>query len=132
LSEQVKQLPIFVYGTLRPGGSLYPQIRPFVARHEPAQMENFVMYSVGMFPVIFQGDGAVQGDLLHIHEDQWGKTIRLLDYIEANGQLYNRTDSYVASTPGKPLVPVWVYLTTTPVSALGPERRVVSNDWFRR
>lgn len=125
-----RQLPIFVYGTLRPGGALYPQVRDFVERHESALMGGFDLYSFGMFPGIVHGNGTVEGDLLYIHEDKWAECLAELDRIEANGYLFIRTDIYAANKGMYDIVRVWVYVAN--MNVLSTDQRIESNDWFRR
>src|SRR5262245_21656414 len=69
-------LPVFVYGTLRPGRVNWPVAERFCRRHEPAMLPGFALYdldypcAVGAAPPI-AGDGgrpAVRGDLLWLDD----------------------------------------------------------------
>lgn len=144
--EQIPQrLPIFVYGTMRPGAYKYGLLRNFVERIQPARLEGFQMYDYGDFPGIIEEIGAgkeIVGEVLTIREDRWENCIENLDKHEKNGYLFNRTNQFYATIwkgnipdeeltlPREHHVLVWVYLVNDKL--LAPIKAVKSNDWFNR
>ncbi|MFP4597634.1 MAG: gamma-glutamylcyclotransferase [Persicimonas sp.] len=74
---------IFVYGTLRPHQQRWPAIERYVARHEPATIEGFVLYDLPQgYPAIAPGHGEVAGALLHLHEEHAERAVAEADEIE--------------------------------------------------
>ena len=60
-------IPLFVYGSLRPGMALWPEIRDHVVTAEPATVHGrLVWHSGGEWPLLLEGNDLVQGDLLHL------------------------------------------------------------------
>lgn len=124
-----EQYPIFVYGTLRPGGWLYPVIEHAVKYTEPAELYNMQLYSLIDFPGMVLDTSAnlpVQGDLLHFYKKYWAAAVLVLDRIEGNGTLFERTKGVVKTLNGS--MNIWTYLyIEKPVEQLV---KVESNDWF--
>src|SRR6266568_3043363 len=82
LIAATQPLPFFVYGTLRPGGSLYGGVEEFIERHERAVLPGFDLFLAG-YPAIQVSDrrGAiVHGDLLWTSDHD--EALRRCDNIE--------------------------------------------------
>ncbi|WP_404434062.1 gamma-glutamylcyclotransferase [Microbacterium lacus] len=63
-----ESIPLFVYGSLRPGMALWPEIRDHVITAEPATAQGrLVWHSGGEWPLLLDGNDLVQGDLVHLH-----------------------------------------------------------------
>lgn len=106
---------LFVYGTLRPGGSLYPGIESLVEAHQPAFLPGFDLHMAG-YPAVRPSaffTARVRGDLLLLKNP--AAALALCDRIER----YNPPEitMYIRAVvpvwgftqPGV-AVPAWVYL----------------------
>lgn len=149
--EEKIQLPIFVYGTLRPGAKNYSVVRDLVDTngYRPASLQGFQMYNFRDFPGITEVHPAsqippVMGDLLVIKPDRYDEAIVKLDKLEVNGYLFARSDRYYADVwpkeentipwqdRKKDSVRAWVYIANTQVLEASFDRIVKSNDWMNR
>jgi gamma-glutamylcyclotransferase (GGCT)/AIG2-like uncharacterized protein YtfP len=97
----VEHLPVFAYGTLRPGEHNYGIVEAYVFRHEPASLDNASLYYGPGFPYLVEGGTEVRGELLYISVADWPQAIRALDYLEGidtgntvNGH-YQRVQKFV-------------------------------------
>jgi gamma-glutamylcyclotransferase (GGCT)/AIG2-like uncharacterized protein YtfP len=78
-------LPLFVYGTLRPGMHNWPMISDSVVRHRPAVIDDFALYNVGrgpmpVYPVMVSQEGSkVLGELLIVTQ---GADLQLVHGME--------------------------------------------------
>ena len=69
-------IPLFVYGSLRPGMALWPEIRDHVESAEHATVRGrLVWHSGGEWPLLLEGDELVQGDLLQLSPGAAANTI---------------------------------------------------------
>jgi gamma-glutamylcyclotransferase (GGCT)/AIG2-like uncharacterized protein YtfP len=137
------ELPVFVYGTLRPGRVNWPVAEPLCARHEPARLPGFALYALewpcavgaAIHPDPTVVTGEVHGDLLWLDpgraRDGLGTLDRFEDYDPRapGASLYLRERHRVTTEAGGTL-DAWVYV---PASALLAEvceaRRVPGDDW---
>lgn len=117
-----EHLPVFVYGTLRPGCSNNGWFRGKVASEEPAHLSGAVLVSNGRFPYLLdsvaeaQDDARVVGTLVRIDPADWAEVAVSLDALEetdpqnpaADTNLYNRLAREVVTDSGT--VRAWVYI----------------------
>ena len=125
---------IFVYGSLRPGGSNFHWIAAQVIEVEPAILEGHVLYGLGLsFPYAAPGPGRVIGDLLHIADGKVEEVLAALDQLEGHegedaDSHYNRVICPVLTNHGGAMA--WVYVAGGLARwALTTEHLVPSGDW---
>lgn len=106
-------LPIFVYGTLRPGGGFFGNIEWNVARHEPARLPGFDLFAGG-YPAIRPATSyshVVVGDLLWMKHTELA--LRRCDAIECYhppySSMYIRAVVTALSNDSAPTA-AWAYL----------------------
>lgn len=127
----MKQLPVFVYGTLRPGcGNFAWTLAGNTAAITPATLDGATMYRGPGFPYVAAGDGVVVGDLIDITADRYDDVLATLDGLEGyrpghrGGSHYDRVQCTVM-TPDGPRQ-AWVYMVN---QQLGREP-IPSGDWL--
>jgi gamma-glutamylaminecyclotransferase len=76
---------LFVYGTLKRGGSRHSLLKgcPFLGH---ALAKGFALYDLGAYPGMVPGDGVVRGEVYEIPE----KLLRELDWVEGAPFLFRR------------------------------------------
>lgn len=130
-----RRLPIFVYGTLRDGGANAHVFGPgAVVRSQPAWLDGATMTSVG-YPYVWRSpDGIVVGELKHLDDAQYERTLAGLDALEGyHGP--GRDNEYEREVAEVRLgddsrVPAWVYVVEEATGAAHPQ--IASGDWSRR
>ena len=89
-TAELKLLPVFVYGTLRAGGSLHHLLAPHLVEgpHPAGVTGRLGVAEAGVWPVLLDGDGTVTGELyvvracpeslavLGVEELAWGYSLR--------------------------------------------------------
>lgn len=110
---------IFVYGTLRHGGSNHYMLAgsEFLGPHWTAP--RFTMFRLGQFPaVVPRGETAIAGEVYRIDDDVFG----LLDELECYPQVFSRQriDTHAGDA--------WMYLYNRLV---GTDHLVRHGDWLR-
>ena len=95
---------IFVYGTLKSDHFRHSSYLDGAQSIGPATIEGFTLYSVnGRFPAAIRTEGKqVKGEVYDVDD----ATVRRLDYLESNGDMYNREQ--VQTEHGL----AWVYVMT--------------------
>jgi len=126
-----KQLPIFVYGTLKEGEHNFRLLEGRLDGVETAELRGFEMYSVhGMFPAIMEGKGAVKGQLIYIHPELYHKVMRKVDRLEGYSEnnpgasMYVRKQVFVINSEGN-TEPAWVYIW----NRKAPGKKIPSGEW---
>jgi gamma-glutamylcyclotransferase (GGCT)/AIG2-like uncharacterized protein YtfP len=108
-----KQHPLFVYGTLLRGESAHGLVADSLQHIEPASVSDAVLYSLGAYPMLVDGEGTVTGELLWFQEDGYSEVITRLDRYE--GPQYARllrTARTISSQGIVDVVGAWVYVGT--------------------
>lgn len=136
MSLHTHQLPIFVYGTLRPGERNHFLVEPALVEVQAAEMAGLELWHMGPYPMATEGLGRVRGELLTLDAEQYPATLARLDELESvnphapttPGGLYWRARRTVI-LPGcgisSPLA--WVYLADA--AQAGQGTRIGSGDW---
>lgn len=86
-------MPVFVYGTLRPGESRWPSITALVDHHEPTSLQGHRFDTGYGFPALVLDHPQatdVDGWLLHPRQGTHHDLMRQLDLIEGHPDLYAR------------------------------------------
>jgi gamma-glutamylcyclotransferase (GGCT)/AIG2-like uncharacterized protein YtfP len=110
-----EQLPVFVYGTLRPGQKNYPHyLQGRTLREEPARCRGRIYFlPEGGYPYLTSATGEVRGDLMTLSPQTYEQTLAALDELEEYypqdepGSIYLRRVAMVAV--GDRQVRAWVY-----------------------
>jgi len=117
----VDYLPVFVYGTLRPGGANY---RGYLAgrtqKEQPASMSGLLFLVVADdYPYLTDGPGCVVGTLVTLRPECYRACLDELDRLEEfdprqpTASLYLRRRAKVALVDGTPCQ-AWVYYWNGP------------------
>ncbi|MFN8499308.1 MAG: gamma-glutamylcyclotransferase family protein [Anaerolineae bacterium] len=130
---EIERLPLFVYGTLRPGESAFRRIALFVKDIARAVLAGADLYDLGAYPMALPGDGVVVGELLTLHAETYVYALHRLDHYEGydaqrDGGLYLRRR--VTVTTAAESVAAWTYFGTPDAAADG--RRIPSGDWLTK
>lgn len=135
-------MPLFVYGTLKPGGVNYAYYLVGRTLHEqPAWVVGAALYTAGPFPYLVLGNGLAQpteyahGVLLTIRPEVYTATLQALDDLEgyqpdAAGNLYERM-THTVQTAGAQ-VAAWVYVAGSQSLAAiraGQFRKISGGNW---
>lgn len=138
MTEPLAPTPVFVYGTLRPGGTNHaPVLGGRVASWEAAVLPAALLYHGPGYPYAVDGPAGaeVRGELVHplpgVHEAVLADLDRLEEYVPGDpDSLYERVRREVVTSDGRRTA-AWVYLAGPAVrgalSATG--RRVAGGDW---
>lgn len=134
----MKQLPLFVYGTLRPGATNYKLLRHRVVpgRTVKAVLQGYQMFTFGLFPGIFpdpygESVGPIQGDLLWLDSSCYAEALADIDLYEGEGRIFFRHALGVQAGQERREEVAWVYLVGLDLVQTLLSTRVESNDWFR-
>lgn len=131
-----RQLPFFVYGTLRPGCGNDRLWRGYETEMRFATLHNCALWfhASGRFPFATFGHGdTAHGDLLTIDPTHYDRVCTDLDYLEGFDRLnpersfYRRVEVVANLDDGSP-VSAWLYLATRRLSDTA--HRVPGNDWL--
>ena len=111
---------LFVYGTLKRGGSRHWILQdfPFLGR---AKAKGFVLYDLGPYPAMVYGDGVVYGEVYDVPEE----VLRDLDWVEGVPVLYRRELIKVVFQDGFSLK-TWAYIYNGSVKGFP---RIESGEW---
>jgi len=110
---------VFVYGTLRRGGSNHYMLADsnFLGRY--ATEPRYTMFRLGQFPaVVARGDTAIEGEIYRVSD----QVFSLLDELECYPSVFSRQ---LIPTPAGD---TWIYLYNRLV---GTEDMVAHGDWLR-
>jgi gamma-glutamylcyclotransferase (GGCT)/AIG2-like uncharacterized protein YtfP len=111
---------LFVYGTLKRGGSRHWLLQdfPFLGR---ARAEGFALYDLGPFPAMVPDAGVVYGEVYEVPEE----ILRDLDWVEGVPVLYRRELIEVVFEDGFS-VKAWAYIYNGDVKGFP---RIESGEW---
>jgi gamma-glutamylcyclotransferase (GGCT)/AIG2-like uncharacterized protein YtfP len=124
-------LPVFVYGTLRPGSRNHePMLRPWLAGPcRPATLPGHALHEFDGLPfVVARHDGEVVGELADLEPALAEDALAVLDAFEGvEDGWYGRAEVAVAGGER-----AWAWVAGERVApCLGPDTRVDHGDWLR-
>jgi gamma-glutamylcyclotransferase (GGCT)/AIG2-like uncharacterized protein YtfP len=137
-----QQLPFFVYGTLRPGGSNYGRyLAGRTLAEVDASLAGAALFSPGAFPFLTlepdlaAPDAVAHGTLITVAPAQYAAALPLLDTLEGytpggDANLYERIATSVLTAGGPQRA--WVYIAAPRALRLiraGRMRRVAGGRW---
>ncbi|MFF7050018.1 gamma-glutamylcyclotransferase [Streptomyces griseorubiginosus] len=133
----MSNLPVFVYGTLRPGQCNHDDYLAGRYRQAvPAIAPGHVMYAQDV-PIVSDGDSSVTGDLIFLRSEVYDDTLRRLDRLEGTADsggpgLYCRVIRAVLTVRSDGGgVDAWIYHATPATQQrFHGAPRVLSGDWL--
>jgi gamma-glutamylcyclotransferase (GGCT)/AIG2-like uncharacterized protein YtfP len=116
MTVPAEQLPVFVYGTLRPGQKNYPRYLQGRTLREHSATIRGLLYFVpdGGYPYLRPGEGTVSGELLELDPESYDETLYELDLLEEydpqdeERSVYLRRKTTVTLSQGEQ-VTAWAY-----------------------
>lgn len=133
-----EQLPVFVYGTLRPGEANWRRLQPYAARTQRAQLAGYALFGA-QWPYPYaapSADAAVVGDLVQIRQDDYADALHVLDSLEGyqSGRAHNHYDrvAVTVQTDAGEDRTAWVYVAGVGCRHLTAEQRIATGDWLSR
>ena len=122
ITNNINNVPVFVYGTLMKKGSASHYMRNADFLGE-ASLPGYAMYDLGWYPGILPAkDSTVHGEVYLVSRE----TLQSMDHYEGEGFLYIRQSVPVTSIEGCSEAQVYVYLR--PVDEA---QRIHSGRWDR-
>lgn len=130
-------LPVFVYGSLRPGSIHYDRLlKGKTVSETPARVRGSLYTHVSLpWPCLIPGGDVVKGELIHIATDVYDKVMAALDDWEdydphdKPGSLYLRKVVTAMTADGRE-EQAWCYFWNGSERELG--ERVEDGDWSKR
>jgi gamma-glutamylcyclotransferase (GGCT)/AIG2-like uncharacterized protein YtfP len=122
-------IPMFVYGTLRPGCDLHYWIQDAVVDHEPATVVGYELRDLGPYPLMIRAEGqVVYGELLWVKRSH-PSTMRTIGMELASGYTLDmpEVEGDMVNLPIPALCFVW-----DRIDAAASLPRVPENDWIAR
>jgi gamma-glutamylcyclotransferase (GGCT)/AIG2-like uncharacterized protein YtfP len=122
-------MPVFVYGTLRPGwGNAALWAGRADAHHDgAATVTGFALVSGGAFPFAIPDAGSTTvGALIQPHADHYDAVLTRMDQLEGYPHFYDRIMVVVDTPDG--ITKAWIY-TPTEAERFGDMPAVPGNDW---
>ncbi|MGK5731034.1 gamma-glutamylcyclotransferase family protein [Streptomyces sp. URMC 124] len=140
MAVEPERLPVFVYGTLRPGQVNHgPYLLGRTVAEEPARLRGAVLYEGPGYPyAVAEPGGEVRGELVFVGPGAYAAVLASLDGLEGcgpdgRGEMYVRVVRQVLPEHGG-AVRAWVYLaadrTARRLRATGT--RVTGGSWGTR
>jgi periplasmic divalent cation tolerance protein len=129
----MQRLPVFVYGTLRPGSWNHDRwLAPWLAAPcRPASLRGHALHHHDGLPYLVPDtsvrDDVVVGDVADVDPDRYDDAMAALDELEGVdiGHLVRVEVELVGGEPA------WAYVAGPLVAdALGPDTHVVRGDWL--
>lgn len=130
--EQLEQLPIFVFGTLRPGCGNDHVYRGLAVSNLDglATLADHRLVSNGAFPYCIPAEGeTTTGALIITTAGMWPEAMAAMDLLEGVPMHYDRVECTVTTPDGD--IRAWYYLPDHWQNYAGLDR-VPNNDWSDR
>lgn len=133
-TEPIPYLPVFVYGTLRPGQANYPLLHGFTVSEEPASVAHMDLFALPFYPMALSGTGTLIGDLLFLAPTTYRRLLQRLDDLEGwfpgrPNCPFKRIQCQV-TTQTRPQQLAWMYIGNR--AYLGAESvQIDHGDWVR-
>lgn len=127
----MKQLPLFVYGTLLSDQPAFPLFAAASVHFLPAEMKDLCLYNVGRYPIAAAGTGSVTGEVHWLHEAGYDALLARLDQYEGDEYRRVQREAVILGAHGvEQSVAVWIYLGDPTYAA---QFDLISNgDWRKR
>lgn len=132
----LETLPVFVYGTLRPGQKNYPgYLQGRTLRERKATVCGRLYFlDDGGYPYLTSGRGSVFGELIELFPEQYEELLREIDKLEQYDPLDEKHSVYLRRKTEAILedgerVTAWTYYWNCPKIS---GRRIRSGDFSRR
>ncbi|PSJ27780.1 hypothetical protein B7P34_15655 [Streptosporangium nondiastaticum] len=117
MAAEQERLPVFVYGTLRPGQANHGRyLRGRTVAEEPARLRGAVLFEGPGYPyAVAEPGGEVRGELVRVAPGAYAAVLASLDELEGcaadgTGELYVRVVRPVLTEGAEGAVRAWVYL----------------------
>ena len=111
-----RRLPVFVYGTLKPGGRLYHHIGYAVRDAVPAMIQGLLFDTPFGYPILVgpgrEGCPLINGVLLYALDELYEEMMRTIDVIEEEAGFVKGVME--VQLPGGEKVEAFVYYYTEP------------------
>jgi gamma-glutamylcyclotransferase (GGCT)/AIG2-like uncharacterized protein YtfP len=149
MSKLGRQLPVFVYGTLRHGESNYHLLAGRTTAELPATMDNVAMYAISNYPILnegyrvvpilTEGQNTVRGELMTLDPNRYDAIMADLDILESydpgrrdDDNLYLRLQRPSKLADGS-IVMAWVYFGNLfALRTIAAQRTLIKHgDWTR-
>jgi len=135
VSETNRQLPVFVYGTLRPGQPNWARLLAGRAERVLAGcLPGAVLLDCSHYPAAIErpGAGGAVGEVVWIRPPDWSAVLTALDHLEGYAahdpdRLYDRVVRPVSTADGP--VDCWVYLAGRRLAGAGLPA-LAGGDWI--
>jgi gamma-glutamylcyclotransferase (GGCT)/AIG2-like uncharacterized protein YtfP len=134
-----KQLPVLVYGTLRPTGGNYESfLEGYTYQEQNVTLDGFTMYAGSGYPYMVQGgDKTVVATLVYIDEFMYDSVLQRLDFLEGYHEgaeavnHYNRI-AHTFDLDGETIT-AWIYVASDYVAKILPKQYPVieHGDWLK-
>lgn len=132
----LERLPVFVYGTLRPGQKNYPRYLQgrTLREHSATVCGRLYLVDDGGYPYLTSGNGRVFGEVVELRPEHYREALRELDELEEydprdeEHSVYLRRKTEATLEDGERLT-AWVYYWNCPEIS---GRRIRSGDFTRR
>lgn len=131
-------IPVFVYGTLRPGEGNWPLLAAHATATTEARLADHALYGLRLgFPyAVAQAGASVHGDLVEIDPRRYGDALADLDRLEGyrRGDTHNHYERrFVTVEANGTRRPAWVYLDSAWARRrLTAAEQITSGDWRAR
>ncbi|MBW2451383.1 MAG: gamma-glutamylcyclotransferase [Deltaproteobacteria bacterium] len=130
-----EHLPLFVYGTLRPGGSNFARfLQEHAKRIQSASVSGQIYWHVeGDYPYLVNGPGRVTGHLIEIDPEVWPNLLAEIDRLE-DYDMQNEAESWyvrrriTATLANGQRQTCWTYFWNRQCSG----RLIEHGDWLKR
>jgi gamma-glutamylcyclotransferase (GGCT)/AIG2-like uncharacterized protein YtfP len=131
-----EKIPVFVYGTLRPGEKNYSHyLAGRTVSEVPATAEGQLYYIAdGGYPYVEPGPGTVSGELIYLDPRRYEPTLQAIDALEEydpgdeRQSIYLRRRTSVTLSDGRSTA-AWIYYWNCPSIA---GARIASGDFRDR
>lgn len=126
----------FVYGTLKRGHANHGLLASSIRAIEPGSITG-VLYDLGDFPALGEGNGTVRGELIWIDPEQMAQVLEVVDRLEAYrpddepGSMYRRRTVRARTERGEP-VSAYTYFYNADHPLLPPPEmlpRLPDGEW---
>jgi gamma-glutamylcyclotransferase (GGCT)/AIG2-like uncharacterized protein YtfP len=129
-----EQLPLFVYGTLRPSEPNYSFLRGNTIEEQPGQVRGMNLYALNNYPLAVQGSNTLVGEIMWLHPRTYNQLLTRLDTAEGynpanNSGRYRRERCQIINRYNQIIVG-WIY-AARPELVTSAYRLIPHGDWLK-